>query len=262
VNVLSSQSLLRVAAIARCDWLGFHRQGAWAGSVGAVAVAGVVAGLAVRGDAVSGMALLELSVLLTSVAGALLALVLGSQVVAREWRDRTWMIVLARPVSRGEFLAGKFLGVALVLGEVALAAACLLWALMVLGAPWVPSAPWLCLAMWAEWCLAAALAVLFACLTSGTLALVYASALYVLGHAGGLVRSFAESEERLNVFNHWGGLLFYHLLPHFELFDLRLGSLGPGWDWLRFGAMLGYAAALAAAWLALARLAWEARELS
>ncbi|MEB3328567.1 MAG: ABC transporter permease subunit [Candidatus Sericytochromatia bacterium] len=262
MNVLSTQSLRRVMAIARCDWLGFHRQGAWAGGASAVAAAGSLAALGVRGDAEGGLALLELTMLLTSVGGALLALVLGSQVVAREWRDRTWMIVLARPVSRGEFLAGKFVGVALVLGEVALAATILVLALMLCGAPWVPLAPWLCLALWAKWCLAAALAVLFACLTSGTLALLYASTLYVLGHAGGLVRTFAESEVHLSLFNHWGGLLFYHLLPHFEVFEHRLGSLGAGWDWARFGATLGYAAALGTAWLALAHLAWEGRELS
>ncbi|MEB3222923.1 MAG: ABC transporter permease subunit [Candidatus Sericytochromatia bacterium] len=262
MNVPVLPSLRRVLAIASCDWRCFHRQGTWLGGVTMAAVVGVLAAAAVRADPLAGVVLLELVVGALSLVGAAIALMLGSQVVAREVRDGTWMVVLARPVSRAEFLAGKFLGVAAVLGELGLFGGALLGAMMTVGAPWEPLLAVLCLALWVKWCLVAALAILFATLTSGTLALLYASALFVLGHAGGLVRTFAESEQLLNRANHWGGLLFYYLVPHFELFELRVAGLaGPGWNWSGPLAALAYGASLCVALLGLARLAWEAREL-
>lgn len=257
-----SSRFARCLAVARCEWLAFHRLDAWRGGAALGLLAALLAAAGARGDDLRGAAVQDLLLWGTGGVGAMVALLLGSQVIAREVRDRTWMVVLATPVSRLEFLVGKFLGVAAVLAEVALVGGVSLVGAMLVSGPWAPGLLALLPMLWLQWCLAAALAVLFATLTSGPLALLYASALFLLGHAGGLVRTFAESEAKLSALNHWGGLVFYHLIPHFELFDQRaalLGGRGP--DLAVVGAAALYGCAMIAAWLALADLAWRHREL-
>jgi len=53
---------------------------------------------------------LDLGLGLMSLFGLLLILLLGTRVVQKEIERKTILLILARPVGRGEFLAGKFLG--------------------------------------------------------------------------------------------------------------------------------------------------------
>lgn len=250
----------RALAIARCEFRAFHRQAAWRAGGALTLVLALALAWSARGDALRAAAAQDVVLLAFGFLGAALAMVLGADVVAREVRDRTWMVVLAKPVSRLEFLIGKFVGIAAVLAEVALTGAACLGSVMALAGGWGAPLFGLVAFSWLQWCMVAGLAVLFASVTSGPLALLYTVALFLLGHTGGLVRTFAESEVRLNALNHWGGTLFYYLVPHFEMLDQRAVLVDGQGEGL-LAAAAAYALAMTSAWLGLASLAWRRREL-
>jgi len=59
---------------------------------------------------------LDLGLALVSLSGLLLVLFLGSRALQREIERRTILLLLARPIRRAEFLAGKYLGMLAVTG--------------------------------------------------------------------------------------------------------------------------------------------------
>lgn len=126
--------------------------------------------------------------------GTLIAVFLGVGLVARELDRRTSYALLARPLSRAEFVIGKYLGLmatlALNIGVMAVATAAVLAAhrgdLGFLGGAFVAVYALLLVQL----AICGAFAVLFASYSTATLATIFTLALTAAGHVFGEVRGF------------------------------------------------------------------------
>lgn len=204
----------------------------------------------------------DLLISLSGGLGALVALFLGSSLVHKELDRRTLFVVLAKPVARGEFLFGKYLGLLGTLATmgagmglgvcaVALAYGDFHWPLVAV-----------LVAQWLGLCLLTALTFCFAAITSGLLAAVYAGGLFLLGQHTLMLRQFGDSERHLHWYNFALGRVMYVLLPNFQVFDFKNDVLYDGrLPWHAWAYGLAYGLLMSAAALTVASLAWASREL-
>lgn len=253
----------RIWAIALNTWRETMRDRLIVGVLVFLGIVQVLIFLIEGGMRASGPAVLDLSLMLMGAVGVLVAIFLGTSLVHKELDKRTVYIVLAKPASRFEFLAGKYLGLmatlTLMVALMALFLTGLMWGLGVFRGEVYA----LCLALVVELGFVTAMAFLFSTMTSGTLAALYTGCLFLLGHQGALIRAFAESEHKLSLVNYYVGHGLYYLLPHFEIFDFKTQVLyGQGLPWDAWASALGYGALMVAASLVAASVAWEARELT
>lgn len=155
-----------------------------------------------------------------AVFGVLTGVFLGVALLGREIERRTAHTVLARPISRWTFVAGKYLGLLLTLAVNAAAmSAAFLGLLLWRGDPILPMLP----ALWLtfiELAVVTALALFYSAVsTSALVALLFTLATYVAGH---LVWSLPLLVERLTS----GGAraiawAVYYALPHLDRFNVR-----------------------------------------
>jgi ABC-type transport system involved in multi-copper enzyme maturation permease subunit len=151
--------------------------------------------------------------------GLFIAVFLGNRLVSREIERRTILILLARPVSRAAFLAGKFLGLALTLAvNVALMSGSLLFLAWVLDGHWTPR---LLLAVgfaFLELSILTAFSLLFATFSTPTLSAAFTLTLFVIGRLSqdlmGLAASLGSGSMRAVV------AVVYYLLPNLSRFNL------------------------------------------
>jgi ABC-type transport system involved in multi-copper enzyme maturation permease subunit len=155
--------------------------------------------------------------------GTLIAVFLGVALVSREIDRRTCYALLARPISRGGFLLGKYLGLVVTLGlNVAVMAAATAAMLLV----YTGSGAFLSSGffgafglMLVQLSVCAAFAVLFASFTTATLATIFTISAVVGGHVFSEVRSFwlkspeAEMKQLVRVLD--------VVLPNMGLLDLK-----------------------------------------
>ena len=253
----------RIWAIAHNTWRETMRDRLVVGVVVFLGIVQALVFLMEGGGRGNGAAVLDVSLVLMGAVGVLVAIFLGTSLVHKELDKRTVYIVLAKPASRFEFLAGKYLGLMATLTLMVVLMALFLTAMMLGLHAFRPEVYALCLALLFELGFVTALAFLFSTMTSGTLAALYAGCLFLLGHQGTLIRAFAETEKTLSKFNYYGGHALYYLLPHFEIFEFKSHVLyGQGLPWDAWAASLGYASLMVAASLVAAAVAWEARELT
>ncbi len=117
-----------------------------------------------------------------SIFGLLTAVFVGVSLLFKEIERRTVYTLLAKPVSRWQFVAGKYAGLMTILGvNVALMSAVLAGILLVRGESPLPLLPAELLIL-VELALVTAFAVLFSGVTNPILAAVGTSAVYVAGH--------------------------------------------------------------------------------
>ncbi len=203
----------------------------------------------------------EICLLLIWVSGLVIAITCTARQIPAEREQRTIFPLLAKPVTRGQFLLGKFLGCWLATG-LALALFYLFFGLVsasrehhwpvmnYLQAAWLH---WLMLAV----VIAATLlgSIVFAAPSSnGTICFVCAAGILLLGrHLNKVALSLAEPLQSLLY-------TVYFALPHLELFDVR-DLITHNWELIPWGIVALatlYAAAytvffLFAAWLAFRR---------
>ncbi|MFY3742892.1 ABC transporter permease [Anaeromyxobacter sp. Red801] len=200
----------------------------------------------------------------TQVFGLLISVFVGVSLVAREIDRRTCYALLARPVSRAEFVVGKFLGLLATAGlNLLVMAAVSALALLVyrgdasfLGSGFLAAFG----LMIAQFAVAVALAVLFATFTTPTLATIFTLSALASGFLFAEVRSFwlkAEQVELKQVVH-----LLDVLLPNMGLLDakeaLTYGDVvGIGSVLIRLAYGFGYAGVL----LALAALVFSRRDI-
>lgn len=192
--------------------------------------------------------------------GLLVVLLVGAAMVRREMDHRTITTVLVRPIGRGEYLAGKFLGLAATLtclvalmallyaGAITVTAASLAWSH--LGAVYL---------ILLELLVLCAAAVLFSTVAGPALAAVLVAVLFAVGHlsrsvldlgamTGGAVRALAS--------------VTYRLLPDLEVFNVRAAVVhGDPVTALHLVLATAYALGWILVCLILARLAFARREL-
>lgn len=218
--------------------------------------------VAERGGPGQGHAVVDLGASLMLVAGNLLAIFLAAQAIPIELEKRTAYVVLAKPVGRLAFLAGKYLGLMAALGA-SWAAMTLVW----LAFAWAsgmfkPSLALLSLVAWFQVAVVAAMALMFGAITNRPLAVTYSLSLLLLGQFGTLIREFAISEAPLRPLNYWAGMVVSWVLPHLEIFDLKGVILyGQTVPWTGALWASAYALCLVAACLLTAGAGWGTREL-
>ena len=116
-----------------------------------------------------------------SVFGVLISVFVGVSLVFKEIEKRTIYTLLASPVRRWQFLAGKYTGLLAVLAlNVSLMSLALMLILWIRGEPALALLPAVCLT-YLELALVAAFAILFSSLTNPVLAAVGTFSIYVVG---------------------------------------------------------------------------------
>ena len=164
-----------------------------------------------------------------SVIGLLIAVFIGVGLVSKEIEKRTLYALLAKPVSRAQFLAGKFGGLVLTLAvNTAAMAAGLFLAVLYARHTLQGSDAGILIAVYfilLKLALVVALALLFSCFTTPLLAILFTAGLYVAGLFVGDMRTIhtTQMSEAMQAFLRW----FSYLLPNFENYDV-MGAVAHG----------------------------------
>jgi Cu-processing system permease protein len=198
---------------------------------------------------------------LTSAAlfGTLIAVFLGANLVAGEVQRRTLYPVLAKPVSRTEYLLGRYGGLVATLTLNLVVMAVTTFAVLAVyrgGFGFLATTPIIVafLALAAQFAIIAAVALVFSSFTNATLAAIATLAITVAGHLSRDAMPWWR--ERL------GGRLLAYALPNLAALDFKVEvvyeqALAAG----TVGTRLGYAVLYAATMLAIAAAIFGRRDL-
>ena len=173
--------------------------------------------------------IISLGLTAISVIGLLIAVFIGVGLVSKEIDKRTLYALLAKPVSRAQFLVGKFGGLVLTLAvnTAAMAAGLFLVILYAKHALEVSDAGILIAVYFIllKLALVVALALLFSCFTTPLLAILFTAGLYIAGLFVGDMRTIhsVQMSEVTQNFLHW----LSYLLPNFENYDV-MGAVAHG----------------------------------
>jgi len=189
-----------------------------------------------------------------SVFGALIAIFVGTSLLYKEIDKRTLYTILSQPMRRWEFVLGKFLGLALLLGLVVLVMAALSGAyLLVLGG--TPDATYFLAALliYFKLLLVTAFAVLLSSAASPILGAIVVFALYVFGHATGVFLDLPAQFDGTFSKTLLEGL--YYVFPNLSNFDIRAEAangvaISPGYVLfaMAYGTLYSAAVLIAAVW--------------
>ncbi len=163
----------------------------------------------------------DVSLASMSIFGLLIAIFVGIGLVYKEIQRRTIYTLLAKPISRGQFLIGKYLGLALtIILNVAVMSAVLLALLIIYADPvvnWeVGKAVFLILV---ELMLITAVAVFFSTFSTPTLSAMFTLGIYIVGRfSSDLVALSSRSE---NIVLKYLTMALHYLLPNLEKFDVK-----------------------------------------
>lgn len=157
-----------------------------------------------------------------SVIGLVMAVFIGVGLVHKEMEKRTLYSVLAKPVHRWEFLAGKYAGlIVTLLVNTAFMTLGLTAALFYVGRPLVKADASILVAVYfilLELALVTAIALFFSCFTTPMLSTLYTLGIYITGVFAPDIRDFAdftksESLKRM-------ARTIYYLVPNFHNFNV------------------------------------------
>jgi ABC-type transport system involved in multi-copper enzyme maturation permease subunit len=165
--------------------------------------------------------------------GLFIAVFIGVGLVAKEVERRSIYTVLSKPISRAQFIAGKYAGLVLTLAVhvlVMTAALYLVLGWMTLTSAATVRASWdtpgidpallkAVLLIIVELMLVTALALFFSTFSSPILSAAFTIGLYIAGHFSGELRNLGTSTDAAAA--RWLGRGLYHLLPDFAAFDVK-----------------------------------------
>ena len=155
--------------------------------------------------------------------GTLIAVFLGAGLIAGEVERRTVYPIVAKPVSRGEYVVGRYLGL---VATTTLNLAVMALVLVAVLASYHRSFAFLrdtpilatLLAMALQFAMVAAVAVFFSSFTTATLAAIFALSLVVAGHlASDLVRYWGQQGGAARIV----GQFLYFIVPNLEALNLK-----------------------------------------
>ncbi|MFS8780219.1 ABC transporter permease [Synechococcus sp. R55.6] len=153
--------------------------------------------------------------------GLIVAIFVGTGLVNKEIEKRTVYVLIAKPMSRAEFIVGKHLGLSALLSVlVLLMTVVFLLSLLLVQAP-IPllAILWATVFTFLELVLIVAAALLFGVFTSSILATLYTIALFLMGHASRALLQLSKLVKDAGF-----GKLFeviYLILPDLERLNLR-----------------------------------------
>src|SRR3954467_3605689 len=162
--------------------------------------------------------ILDMGLAAAELAGVLIAVLIGVSVVAGEIDRKTIFPVLAKPLSRGAFIAGRYAGLAAMLAvNVALMTISVAVVLHMAGYSLSATASAAALLIFVELLVLAAAAVFFSSFTTPILASAFSLSLFLIGHLVGSLRAFAEKTK--SGVGRTVTLATYRVLPDLELFN-------------------------------------------
>jgi len=188
-----------------------------------------------RSQTAEARALIDSSISSIRFIGMLMAIFLGATSIPTEIERRTILTILAKPVTRGQFLLGKYLGIVLTVWMNVVLMSVLFIALVIYKRPEDPALyitilKALLLAA-CELAVVAAIAIMLATFATMTFTMICAFFVYFMGHIAEGIRYYSDPE-RFGLGAYVAGVL-YPILPHFENFDIRQAIMSPdvivGW---------------------------------
>ena len=155
-----------------------------------------------------------------SIFGMVIAIFIGIGLVSKEIDKRTLYSLLPKPISRVQFLLGKYFGLCLTLFvNVAIMTAGLYTLLFVMAEPFEPSLLKAVYLIYVKLAVLVGVALLFSTFSSSILAGLFTGFIYVAGYFSSDLKNFDSVVE--------SGVLpaittaLYYVLPHFKTFDIK-----------------------------------------
>jgi len=171
-----------------------------------------------------GRVIVNLGLSVVLVFGAFIAIFVGVGLVSKEIEKRTVYAIFAKPVGRGEFLIGKYLGLCLtLLVNVAVMALGISLALLYVGGTNLIGSVWAAaLLIYFELAILTATAILFAGFSSPILSALLTFFVFIIGHFSAALKQLAESlgSQAAKIF--FAGL--YYLLPNLSFFSFTANA--------------------------------------
>ncbi len=164
---------------------------------------------------------LDLGLALINFIGLIVAIFIGTGLVNKEIEKRTVFVLVAKPLSRAEFIIGKHLGLVALLSVLVLGMTLIFFGLALTQQQDLPliSMSWAVIFVVLELSLVVAAALMFGVFTSTLLAILYTIGIYITGHFSRALLELGQSME--------GGLLkpvlefLYLILPDLERLNLK-----------------------------------------
>lgn len=208
---------------------------------------------------------LDFGVSAVNLSCAAIAILLGSNLLLKEIERRTIHVALSRPITRAQFVVGKFAGLgALLFVNWMMLASALAAILFVSGTGGVEnfSAVFFqaMLLIWLQSLVLGAIAILVSTFSTASLSVVICAGLYLIGNNVSQIRAIADKMQSPAA--SWGLKALAAFLPNLESFNLGLRvTYGLPPEWGSFGLALVYAGVLAAFSLSVAGALLQRREL-
>lgn len=193
--------------------------------------------------------------------GTLIAIFIGVGLVNKEMERRSLYPLLAKPLSRSEFLLGKFGGLAFtLLVNVGVMTLGLYATMLGTGRSLDPSLLKAVYAIYLGLLLVVALALLFSTVTSSSLAAVFTVCSVVAGRFSPVIRGMREVTSAIPG---WLITLLYNLVPNLQLFDLKDHAVyGDPIPWGHLAWITIYACSYIGVVLGLAMARFRSRDLA
>lgn len=152
--------------------------------------------------------------------GVLIAIFVGIGLVTKELERRTVYTIMARPISRSQFLLGKYFGLVLTLAlNVAIMLVVFLLTLFVTQTPIHASLFQAVGLIFVELLLVTAIALFFSTFSSATLSAIMTLGVYVIGHLTTDLNGIAQRGENEAVKTVMTGI--YYAMPNLELLNIK-----------------------------------------
>jgi ABC-type transport system involved in multi-copper enzyme maturation permease subunit len=175
---------------------------------------------------------------------AIIALFLGTTSFYRDVERRTVYFILAKPVSRAQFLLGKFFGLCLVILLTSMALAVAYLAIVAAAGGGFDAMGLVAILMqFLEMALFLAFAIFVSTFSSSLLSIIYTSAIFFLGH---VVSSLVDDARKIGITGIQYVIvnILYYVFPNLEKFNIRDFAVhSVAAPWASFGFALAYAAA-------------------
>ncbi|MCB1025142.1 MAG: ABC transporter permease [Acidobacteria bacterium] len=194
--------------------------------------------------------------------GAFISIFVGVGLVSKEIEKRTLYTIFSKPIGRGEFLIGKYLGLCLtILVNILVMGLGVSFALIYVGGGGLAASIWGAIALiFLELTIVTAVAIVFSTFSSPSLSALLTFLVFIIGHFSASLKEFAEnlgSQSAKIFFN-----AVYYLLPNLSHFSFITnsahGDFPPG-NMLIAGAL--YALCYVSVLLAISILIFRRRNL-
>jgi ABC-type transport system involved in multi-copper enzyme maturation permease subunit len=161
----------------------------------------------------------DVSLGVIQLSGAAIAVLIGVNLIANEVDRRTVYITLAKPVSRVQFVVGKYLGLCAIMALlVGVMGGLLCGLLVIIKVPPELSTFGALELIYVELCILAAFSMFFSSFTTQTLGVMFAGSVFVIGHMTQDLRLFAL---RLHGAQAWFIQALSYALPNLDALNLK-----------------------------------------